>query len=156
MRNHIHTVHELKLYSKAKEPMACPHCPREFYAKYDLWQHVTNRHTTLSATELESAKKINPALEVRSDETCEEYQYVPCPICGQAVLDSAFGMDLHYETLKPVMGLDMQCPACPSKFIEQRALFQHFKFCREKEKGIKPRQIHCESYHVDCKESIGN
>ena len=71
------------------------------------------------------------------DKEGEEYDYYPCGVCGQAVVRREWGMELHLETLKPAVGLDMGCPlGCGGKFIEQRALFQHYKFCRVK-RGVK-------------------
>lgn len=55
-------------------------------------------------------------------------------------ISNNFGMQLHLESLKPVLGLKMICPfvssgnCCqPAKsFFERRALEQHFKNCRMK------------------------
>ena len=65
-----------------------------------------------------------------SQEASGDYDYVPCHVCGQSVSRKPFGMIMHLESLKPAVGLDMRCPLCPHTFIETRALFQHFKFCR--------------------------
>ncbi|KAJ3101185.1 hypothetical protein HDU97_001597 [Phlyctochytrium planicorne] len=70
------------------------------------------------------------------EEGGDDYDYVPCDVCGQAVARRTWGMMIHLETLKPAVGLDMGCPLCPNTFIERRALFQHFKFCRLKNKTI--------------------
>ncbi|KXS16806.1 hypothetical protein M427DRAFT_55147 [Gonapodya prolifera JEL478] len=65
-------------------------------------------------------------------DTDGEFTYYPCPTCGQAVVRRTWGMLLHLEQLKPVLGLDMRCPtaSCGRTFIEGRALVQHYKFCR--------------------------
>ena len=149
LKNHRHTVHVLKLYTKNVDPLPCPTCERSFSSNYDLWQHYTNIHKSISLAEMDTVKKLNPSVDTRQDQETEEYEYVPCSICGQAVLNHEHGMNLHYETLKPIMGLDMCCPLCDSTFTEQRALFQHFRFCREKQKGIKPVDIHQSKLAID-------
>ncbi|KAJ3087193.1 hypothetical protein HK102_011616 [Quaeritorhiza haematococci] len=92
----------------------------------------------LEATNTTEETDLN--IEIKDDATWEpsaEYEYDPCTICGQAVVRRPWGYLLHLETLKPLVGLDMECPRCASNgvsssFAEQRALYQHFKFCRLK------------------------
>lgn len=84
----------------------------------------------------------------------DRYMYVPCVVCGQAVLDTpdhaqeshgpSFGMLLHLESLKPIVGMSMECPlrrldangerwcTVDRRFIERRALEQHFRMCRQR------------------------
>ncbi|KAI9345140.1 hypothetical protein DFJ73DRAFT_839476 [Zopfochytrium polystomum] len=63
-----------------------------------------------------------------------DYEYVPCGVCGQSVARKRWGMQVHLESLKPAVGMELECPnrakGCSSTFIEARAMFQHFKFCR--------------------------
>ncbi|KAJ3261275.1 hypothetical protein HDU77_000903 [Chytriomyces hyalinus] len=83
---------------------------------------------------------IEPFLAI-TDEPTDDADYYPCEICGQAVAKREWGMALHLETLKPIVGLDMRCPNSDfhpdgdKLFIERRALWQHYMFCRLKKKG---------------------
>ncbi|KAJ3157623.1 hypothetical protein HK101_001405 [Irineochytrium annulatum] len=136
-RQHYHQVHVLKLYGDDWSPTQppthpCDHCAKKFTSEDALYQHQTNKHTVVSSAEL-------PVLGGEAEEgeqDGEEYDYVPCDVCGQAVARRAWGMAMHLETLKPAVGLDMSCPLCGrGSFIEGRALGQHFKFCRSRKKG---------------------
>ena len=144
LNNHIHTVHELKLYGNDwnQEQYPCELCNKSCRSKYDLFQHVVNKHTEIKNNELESQKSSTKSItEEHITADGSSYNYVPCTICGQAVDKQAWGMMLHLETLKPVIGLDMSCPQCSGKFIEHRALFQHYKFCRLKSQ-LNLNEIH--------------
>ncbi|KAJ3211564.1 hypothetical protein HDU82_005602 [Entophlyctis luteolus] len=85
-----------------------------------------------------AVKSIEPFLAI-TDEPTQDEDYYPCEICGQAVARREWGMGLHLETLKPIVGLDMRCPNTAGHagkrerlFIERRALWQHYMFCRLK------------------------
>ncbi|KAJ8326031.1 hypothetical protein O5D80_005666 [Batrachochytrium dendrobatidis] len=138
---HVHMVHELQLFGQDWKPIrvrsfTCDKCPKTFATKNDLWQHGINKHTKINPLDLPSAPD-NSHLGLSSVNgadaaTDSDYDYVPCDVCGQAVVRRDWGMLLHLESLKPAVGLDMCCPLCPKTFIEQRALYQHYKFCSSK------------------------
>lgn len=116
---HVHQVHILKLYGDwtpdRKRIVDC-HCGKSFMDESDLWQHNINKHS-----------------EVIVDDVVvdtNDYDYVPCVVCGQAVIKGKDGQEVHLESLKPLLGLKMACSICANTFLEQRALLQHFKFCR--------------------------
>ena len=127
-KQHVHMVHELKQFGENWTPnrpknISCSLCTDRWFAtQQDLWQHETNIHTEIH--ELENVN-VNSSYDL----DCHD-EYIPCLICGQAVVNKDFGMQLHLESLKPAMGLDMGCMLCKKKFIEFRALYQHYKFCR--------------------------
>ncbi|KAH6562069.1 hypothetical protein BASA50_004197 [Batrachochytrium salamandrivorans] len=152
---HVHMVHKLHLFGIDWEPvrahiLSCDQCPKTFAASVDLWQHRINKHTTIKPTDLPdvmesshlvgdhpntpsqdtTSNSISTAERKTDDVLDHDYDYVPCDICGQAVVRREWGILLHLESLKPAVGLDMCCPLCPKTFIEQRALYQHYKFCR--------------------------
>ncbi|KAJ3222931.1 hypothetical protein HK099_001737 [Clydaea vesicula] len=156
LKNHIHMAHVLKKFGEdwafyRPKNVECPNCSKMFKSKEDCWQHVVNRHTVLEKDELTIVDGIlnedilanGTESEVKTEKTTQtnnrsdsEYDYIPCHICGQAVVKREWGMSLHLETLKPAVGLQMECPLCKdSSFIESRALFQHYKFCRLKTKA---------------------
>lgn len=152
--NHVHTMHILKIRgeewkSEGPKMYACDHCPKTFKMQEDLWQHAINKHTEIDSSELPELKQvlgeegntsITPPTAVTNEGGVKdtEYDYTPCSICGQAVVRRDWGMLLHLETLKPAVGLDMSCPLCKNQsFIESRALFQHYKFCRLKQKKVE-------------------
>ncbi|KAI8615847.1 hypothetical protein BC830DRAFT_1120807 [Chytriomyces sp. MP71] len=120
-----------------------PACSKRFAHADARWQHEVIKHSRLDAGEdapiLQAAVPdaaapgVEPFLAI-TDEPTEDAEYVPCDVCGQAVARRAWGMALHLETLKPVVGLDMRCPRdCGVRgFIERRALWQHYMFCRLK------------------------
>ncbi|KAJ3099485.1 hypothetical protein HDU96_010695 [Phlyctochytrium bullatum] len=143
-QQHVHQVHVLKLFGdswvpdrEATIPCGAEGCTKMFTSENARWQHHVNKHSVVAAGELPPAIGGEEAgtgadLAPDEDDDGEGYGYVPCHVCGQAVARRPWGMRLHLETLKPALGLDMGCPLCPSTFIERRALFQHFKFCRLK------------------------
>ncbi|CAD7962688.1 unnamed protein product [Amoebophrya sp. A120] len=57
----------------------------------------------------------------------------PCEICGQAV-PSTWTLDEHLRTLRPLLGLNLECDSCGKSFIEHRALQQHRNYCRLKQR----------------------
>ncbi|KAJ3280018.1 hypothetical protein HK104_000991 [Borealophlyctis nickersoniae] len=133
---HVHMVHILKQFGETWRPdrpksLSCPSCPRTFASESDRWQHIINKHTTIDSSELPTTREEEEGF---GRDATGEYDYYPCRVCGQAVVKRTWGMTLHLETLKPAIGLDMGCPLCANTFIEQRALYQHYKFCRLKEK----------------------
>ncbi|TPX56216.1 hypothetical protein PhCBS80983_g04701 [Powellomyces hirtus] len=144
---HVHMVHILQKFGASWTPgrdrtTRCLHegCGKIFRDERDLWQHGINKHSTVSSSELPSA--VDQLAGSEGGVTAgDDYDYVPCETCGQAVVKRDWGMQLHLETLKPAVGMDMKCPLCeqdPNRscnsqgFIESRALFQHYKFCRQK------------------------
>ncbi|KAJ3301204.1 hypothetical protein HDU93_006908, partial [Gonapodya sp. JEL0774] len=160
--SHVRGAHELKKYGTDWRPnmprdIPCGHmgCDKVFAMEEAAWQHRINKHTSVDNTELEGVPdtRAAPPTDIPSgtlpdsgqseNSTVEystatagdqdgEFAYYPCPTCGQAVVRRSWGMLLHLEQLKPVLGLDMRCPAvgCGRTFIEGRALVQHYKFCR--------------------------
>lgn len=62
----------------------------------------------------------------------ENYNYIPCPICGQAVYNTPNGIKNHLDSLKPVPSMSIKCDICNKVFIEHRAQEQHFIFCSRK------------------------
>jgi len=134
LKNHIHTVHVLKKFGddwRHGGPLihCCPNCPKKFKSKSDAWQHTVNRHSTLDPSELPSITRSSPSKD--SENRDSEYDYIPCSTCGQAVEKGKGGLELHLETLKPAVGMRMTCLVCSKgEFIESRALFQHYNFCR--------------------------
>eukprot|EP00842_Homolaphlyctis_polyrhiza_P002589 jgi/Hompol1/3330/HPOL_006474-RA len=142
---HVRMVHELLLFGSDWQPsrpksIPCSHCNKSFVTAEDLWQHEINKHTSINPSDLPNTiSTVHPTPHTTSDSSSsdhpqelleKDYDYVPCDVCGQAVVRRDWGMLLHLESLKPALGLDMCCPLCPKTFIEQRALYQHYKFCR--------------------------
>jgi DNA-directed RNA polymerase subunit RPC12/RpoP len=140
--SHIYQIHVLQTAGPTwqAEPeliYECEDCGRKYGAESYLKMHRINKHDKLTpgeiaaifGTEDEGGNEKNAA-----EKEDAGYDYVPCDTCGLAVVEREWGMRLHLENLKPVLGLDMQCPRCGSgrKFIERRALWQHVKFCRLK------------------------
>ncbi|KAI8926233.1 hypothetical protein BC831DRAFT_435517 [Entophlyctis helioformis] len=153
-------VHDLKLFGSDWQPqrakrLPCTQCSKTFATQDDLWQHEINKHSTIDPADLPAAPDnahlqeagvpsdaaahadsgldaltSRPIVAGNAGASDHDYDYVPCDVCGQAVVRRGWGMLLHLESLKPVIGLDMRCPRCPKTFIEQRALYQHYKFCR--------------------------
>jgi hypothetical protein len=94
--------------------------------------HEMSVHTSVEPSELGHVHETKES-DVRG------YKYRPCPICGQAIVDEGeWGMDLHLESLKPLVGQPMTCPGgnadkqCGKTFLERRALWQHWKLCKPK------------------------
>ncbi|KAJ1547545.1 hypothetical protein HK096_002451 [Nowakowskiella sp. JEL0078] len=150
-KQHVHMVHELDLFGgEGNYPCVEANCKKTFKRENDLWQHVINKHKSVSITEINGDNEIEGQFDIMGS----EYEYYPCGECGQSVIKSEWGMELHLETLKPAIGLGMACPLCSKDsidrlkqlevnrrfrdqinkktFCERRALFQHYKFCREK------------------------
>jgi uncharacterized C2H2 Zn-finger protein len=130
-QQHVHMVHVLKKFGDWKpdrvKEIQCSQCEKLFADTDALMQHEINKHTVIEASDL--PEMFQSVLSVNGE---EEYQYYACPVCGQSCVNQDWGMDLHLERLKPVLGLNMKCPLCPNTFIEQRALLQHIKFCQIK------------------------
>ncbi|KAI9343569.1 hypothetical protein BDR26DRAFT_933099 [Obelidium mucronatum] len=141
-----------------------PPCAKLFSSDDGRWQHEVIKHSQfnegesipsfepktaaqLSALETNgeteegqaeaAVASIEPFLNI-TDEPTDDADYYPCEICAQAVARRPWGMALHLETLKPIVGLDMRCPKSENHsegdklFIERRALWQHYMFCRLK------------------------
>ncbi|KAJ3284212.1 hypothetical protein HDU79_008403 [Rhizoclosmatium sp. JEL0117] len=138
-------------------------CQKQFSSDDGRWQHEVIKHSqfnegeSIPAFEAKTAAEllalqtdedaaaqteaaitsIEPFLNI-TDEPTEDADYYPCAICAQAVARRPWGMALHLETLKPIVGLDMKCPNTSNHsdadklFIERRALWQHYMFCRLK------------------------
>ncbi|KAI9003136.1 hypothetical protein BC832DRAFT_593219 [Gaertneriomyces semiglobifer] len=142
---HVHMVHTLQQFGEGWVPdrartIRCTFadCEKTFADEGGRWQHEINKHSSLEPGELPAATEQLAGNGSHSADG-DDYDYVPCDVCGQAVVKRDWGMTLHLETLKPAVGLDMRCPLCEaagvnSTFIESRALFQHYKFCRTKTK----------------------
>ncbi|KAI9098911.1 hypothetical protein DFS34DRAFT_94739 [Phlyctochytrium arcticum] len=150
---HVHMVHTLQKFgtdwtpARAKDfKCTAVGCEKSFAGQDALWQHEINKHTAITSEELPGA--VDQLTGSNSGDATttsgDDYDYIPCDVCGQAVVKRDWGMLLHLETLKPAVGLDMQCPLCEKDrkgagkggmgFIESRALFQHYKFCRTKKR----------------------
>ncbi|KAJ3014269.1 UNVERIFIED_CONTAM: hypothetical protein HDU68_000359 [Siphonaria sp. JEL0065] len=138
-------------------------CQKQFSSDDGRWQHEVIKHSQFNEGELipsfevksaadllameangeeegqaeAAVASIEPFLDI-TDEPTDDADYYPCEICAQAVARRPWGMALHLETLKPIVGLDMKCPnTCnhtdgDKLFIERRALWQHYMFCRLK------------------------
>ena len=177
VQQHHHMLHVLKCISVEVQELPCPQpgCSRVFKQYQDLWCHRSSKHSVLTAEEEQwiMGEEVMREKEVGTSQvamTAEdatatatataaaaaivEYQYVPCPVCGQAVLDMdgkdqlkgslSYGMMFHLESLKPIVGLRMECPLskpddqgrcwCVGKkrFTERRSLEQHFRLCRQR------------------------
>ncbi|KAI8897373.1 hypothetical protein BC833DRAFT_527182 [Globomyces pollinis-pini] len=133
---HVHAIHEVLEYGSdwqnRPKTFICEKCGKGFRDEEAIWQHSINRHTTIQPNELPTTPDALYANET-SNTNDADYAYYPCEVCGQSCIKQEWGKELHLESLKPSIGLDMVCPLCPSRFIEQRALYQHFKFCRAKQ-----------------------
>lgn len=119
-KTHIDMIHTKKLMGSNWKPdapkvMECPNCDRKFASKNAVWQHVVSRHTVLPRSELDVLCEKNGDLrlggttlqENSQDESASNNvssravdQYIPCDVCGQAVQNQEYGMQLHLETLK--------------------------------------------------------
>jgi hypothetical protein len=142
---HYHMIHVLKQAEESSIILQCTQCEsRAFRRQADLDQHCISQHSVLSNEEVDQLQQITnkaaPSVSLPETSTSDS-KYFPCDVCGQAVLltpGSNTGLLLHLETLKPVVGLKMQCPLksmakapCEQKtFTEGRALDQHFRFHR--------------------------
>lgn len=130
LKNHVHTVHVLKAFGQdwthdGPKIHPCPNCNKMFKTTDSAWQHTVNMHSTFDPSEL--------GLSNHNEDGNIVCDYYPCGVCGQAVESRGKGMELHLETLKPAVGLKMKCVLCGNdSFIESRALFQHYKFCKIK------------------------
>lgn len=149
-KSHIHMIHELQLegaewQAQPELKHECVDCGRKYGAEKYLRMHRINKHDKISKGELvalfgqeadenEDLSTSEAARRNEAEKADAGYDYVPCPVCGLAVVDADWGMQLHLENLKPVLGMEMQCPRkeCGKKFIERRALWQHYRFCRLK------------------------
>ncbi|KAJ3121415.1 hypothetical protein HK098_003676 [Nowakowskiella sp. JEL0407] len=147
---HIHMVHELGLFNDKGE-FICNQCAKKFSRQSDLEQHFISKHEKIDTDSLVSGNRPEIGGKILDFDNVEslgdDYEYYPCPDCGQSVIKQDWGMELHLETLKPAVGLGMTCPLCVKDyeedkegsivkkmktFCERRALFQHYKFCRVK------------------------
>ena len=158
---HVHTVHELCKFGKDWAPdrpknLACPKegCSKMFADAEALQQHQINKHSSISASELPDAlhSQDGDASHIQAE---EEYGYFACHICGQACVDQPWGMELHLESLKPALGMNMHCPICLRRdattakgFIESRALIQHYKFCRARCAVLDQSDL-CDDHDLD-------
>lgn len=147
-RNHYHIIHELGLYPLDDQKYECTHekCKKIFSRLADYNQHMLIKHSVLSDDEKKAIWKDGTAKFIHKNSGKDEpfdsaYNYTPCQVCGQAVVvferDGVdYGMKLHLEQLKPVIGMRMQCPrpSCDSHktFMDHRALEQHFLQCRSR------------------------
>lgn len=167
-KQHYHMVHELKKFGdrfdvdnreNSELLFECKECNDKNFPDLEaLNQHKVAKHTNISKKELEILKisENNEHIIIenylKNDELMivdnnnipdSNTSYVPCNVCLQAIISGEYGKQLHLETLKPSIGLGMECPICKDLsttnksinvkgFIESRALLQHFKFCREK------------------------
>ncbi|KAJ3315896.1 hypothetical protein HDV04_000103 [Boothiomyces sp. JEL0838] len=132
---HVHMVHELQQFGENWVPnrpktvkCAVSGCDKSFADDEALKQHLINKHTQIDTSELPES----PDAKYSTTKNDSDYDYVPCEVCGQSCIKQPWGKELHLESLKPALGLRMKCPLCPGEFIEQRALYQHFKFCKAK------------------------
>ena len=154
--NHYHVIHELGMYKPETQIYHCELCPKkQFTRKDDFEQHLFVKHEQLSAEEQEAIWSnqngnvdVLREMHVNGTDESSAQSYIPCPTCGQAVMDLVrdgvdYGMSLHLESLKPLIGMKMNCPLkqkldadgrpiCQSTrtFIDHRALEQHFRQCK--------------------------
>lgn len=137
---HVYTVHILKKFGHNWEPnrvpmVKCSQCSKMLHDKEGLQQHFIAKHVAIDfeMLEIDSNNPIN--------HTLSEYHYIPCNICGQSRLNTPDGYRIHMQSLLPCVELEMECPICKRnnkniKFIEFRALEQHFRFCLEQSKSL--------------------
>ncbi|KAJ3276722.1 hypothetical protein HDV01_002775 [Terramyces sp. JEL0728] len=132
---HVHMVHELQQFGENWVPnrprnikCSVTGCDKAFAEDVALKQHLISKHTQIDVMELPES----PDAKYSTTKNDSDYDYVPCEVCGQSCIKQPWGEELHLESLKPALGLRMKCPLCPGVFIEQRALYQHFKFCKAK------------------------
>ena len=135
-RQHVHTVHELQKFGSDWAPdrpktVKCD-CGKLVADQEALYQHKVNKHTKLDLKDLGLESPSKSATGIHKDGEDSEYDYIPCTVCGQSRLVGDYGAILHLEGLKPCIEKEMKCPGCSGVFIEQRALLQHWKFCRLK------------------------
>ncbi|KAI8904793.1 hypothetical protein EDD86DRAFT_212796 [Gorgonomyces haynaldii] len=123
---HIHMVHELKQFGDwtpdRERQLECPDCDKCFADQRGLDQHITSKHQELDLKAL--------GLE-QNEHQIEGYEYVPCQVCGQAIVNTDWGREMHRQSLKPLVSLELRCIYCPDMFLDQRALLQHVKFCQK-------------------------
>jgi hypothetical protein len=128
-QQHVHMVHILQKFGDWKpdrpRTISCIHCGKKFADNESAEQHTINKHTFIQKDEI-------PNVEDNAVQNDHQYEYYPCEVCGQSCINQPWGMELHLERMKPALGMNMRCPLCPLSFIEQRALTQHFKFCKFK------------------------
>ncbi|KAJ1566858.1 hypothetical protein HK405_008135 [Cladochytrium tenue] len=127
-------------------------CGKLFKSEGDRWQHEVARHSSVDEEAAAAAAAVaarTTLLALDGDGDGEDsageapdylgvhsadYEYVPCDVCGQSVPRKSWGLKVHLESLKPAVGLELECPnlaaGCAATFIEARAMFQHFRFCR--------------------------
>lgn len=179
---------------------ASPSCPKMFKDEEACRQHFINKHTNLKIGEVPNIGNngmggIDGGSEVsrndivghfvgyKAEDIDTGYTYIPCPICSQSIPDTKSGYEMHVETLKPLLGLQMNCPICIAdqnearkylteksqitekivqsdlegldrhprfkskgqlkraltggkKYGEERALVQHYRFCRFQHSGV--------------------
>lgn len=73
-----------------------------------------------------AALQAQGVVKIRESQGCYE-----CPVC-QLLIPLDWDMADHLETLKPLVGMQAECPTCAKKFIEHRALKQHYGFCKRR------------------------
>ncbi|KAI9032230.1 hypothetical protein DFJ74DRAFT_326941 [Hyaloraphidium curvatum] len=146
--SHVYQIHVLQVEGADWSPEpelkhVCEDCGRRYGSEHRLFQHRTNKHDRVSRGELvalfgeEGADEEEAGRRNGLEKEDAGYDFFPCGTCGLAVVDQPWGMQMHLENLKPVLGLEMRCPrtaedGCGRCFIERRALWQHWKFCRLK------------------------
>ncbi|KAI3662491.1 hypothetical protein MP638_003631 [Amoeboaphelidium occidentale] len=133
---HYHQIHVLMQGEEEGDsngdPLKCSHdsCSiRVFNRRKDLEQHILSKHFDIKQDS--EWQKIAKDYASKEDSNGKEYAFVPCDVCGQAVSAAPGGMQVHLESLKPLIGMKMSCPLeCGTKtFLEIRALEQHFRTC---------------------------
>jgi len=129
-KQHVHMVHVLKQFGENWKPnqektIECLECSKLFVNEKDKWQHDVNKHYK-SLMNQEKEESID-ALEK------DEWEYIACEICGQAIVNEAWGKQAHLDQLKPLIGSDLKCDLCLGLFLESRAFQQHFKYCQLKQ-----------------------
>ena len=119
LKTHSRQVHELKKYGdwkSADRSVTCGTCGRAFGDEDALRQHELAAHTKKSSTS-------------RGRWGVEGYSYRSCEICGMS-LPLGMSMSSHLEALKPSVDLPYLC-VCGRSFVEERAMEQHQRFCKE-------------------------
>lgn len=131
LKTHHRQVHELKKYGdwkpEAETKVNCQQCGRPFRDSEALRQHTVAAHSDDSGHASRARGARGPSL--LPGQKAGGYSYRNCQICGMS-LPLGMSMAAHLEALKPLVDLPYAC-VCGRSFVEQRAMEQHKRFCKE-------------------------
>lgn len=131
LKTHHRQVHELKKYGnwkpEAEMKVNCQQCGRPFRDSEALRQHTVAAHSDSRGHTSRARGARGPSL--LPGQEAGGYSYRNCQICGMS-LPLGMSMAAHLEALKPLVDLPYAC-VCGRSFVEQRAMEQHKRFCKE-------------------------